>query len=61
MIDGKVLIRDGSWVDRDPARILETLTASVRRTPPTRSKTVQVVKELVREHLRTYDEDPRHA
>lgn len=61
MIDGKVLIHDGSWVGHDPARILETLTASVRRTPSTRSKTVHVVKELVREHLRTYDQDPPHA
>jgi 5-methylthioadenosine/S-adenosylhomocysteine deaminase len=61
MIGGKVLIRDGSWVDRDPAQILETLSASVRRTPSKRSRTVQVVKEVVREHLRTYDEDPSDA
>ena len=55
MIGGKILIEDGRWVGWDPDAVRKELSATVRTGKRQTSPTIQVAKDLIRKHLKSYE------
>ena len=58
IIDGEVMLDEGRFVGRDPEALRGQLIASMGSASRTESSSVGQLKQVVRDVLKSYDQEP---